>query len=215
MKEKDNRIFLIGAGDHAKVVLSALEACGFECAGIYDDNPALWGRSLWCLPILGQVAEMPDDVDIMAVVAVGDNGVRRDICGRFKNVRWPAVVHPRSIVDSSVRLGEGTIVIAGCIIESDTVVGRQSILNSGCYLGHDTEVGDYCHAAPRSATGNNVTLGEGVFLGIGSLVRPYTAIGGWTTVGLGGAVVKNIGPGGIWMGSPARMMPPAAEAREG
>lgn len=41
MMEKKEKVFLIGAGDHAKVVLSTLEACGVECAGIYDDNPEL------------------------------------------------------------------------------------------------------------------------------------------------------------------------------
>ena len=43
MERKEN-VFLIGAGDHAKVVLSTLEACHIGCAGIYDDNPALWGN---------------------------------------------------------------------------------------------------------------------------------------------------------------------------
>lgn len=30
MMEKKEKVFLIGAGDHAKVVLSTLEACGVD-----------------------------------------------------------------------------------------------------------------------------------------------------------------------------------------
>ncbi|EHL70748.1 acetyltransferase [Cloacibacillus evryensis] len=205
--EKKSRVFLIGAGNHAKVVLSALVACGFECMGIYDDDQELWGQTLWCLPIYGPVSKMPDTAETMAVLAIGDNGVRRAICEKFKNVCWPVVIHPKSEVDSSVRIGEGTIVMAGCIIEPDAVIGRHSIVNSGCYIGHDTKVGDYCHAAPRSAAGDNVTIADGVFLGIGSLVRPYTAIAENSAVGIGSAVIKDIGPGGTWVGSPARRIP--------
>ena len=66
MERKEN-VFLIGAGDHAKVVLSTLEACNIGCAGIYDDNPKLWGKSLWCIPILGPVSDMPDTPETMGL----------------------------------------------------------------------------------------------------------------------------------------------------
>ena len=64
MERKEN-VFLIGAGDHAKVVLSTLEASNIGCAGIYDDNPKLWGKSLWCIPILGPVSDKPDTLETM------------------------------------------------------------------------------------------------------------------------------------------------------
>ncbi len=85
MERKEN-VFLIGAGDHAKVVLSTLEACNIGCAGIYDDNPKLWGKSLWCIPILGPVSDMPDTPETMAIIAIGSNEVRRRMAARFKNV---------------------------------------------------------------------------------------------------------------------------------
>ena len=190
MMEKRDKVFLIGAGDHAKVVLSTLEACGVECAGIYDDNPELWGRTLWCLPIIGPVSEMPDTPETMAVIAIGSNVVRRKIRERFREACWPVFVHPMGIVHSSVRLGEGTVVFAGCIIESDAVIGKQSIINSGCFIGHDSRIGDFCHMAPKSAIADSVTLGNGVFLGLGSMVRPYTTILDDVTVGMGSSVVK-------------------------
>ncbi|MDO4561527.1 MAG: acetyltransferase [bacterium] len=204
MMEKKEKVFLIGAGDHAKVVLSTLEACGVECAGIYDDNPELWGRTLWCLPIIGPVSEMPDTPETMAVIAIGSNAVRREIREKFKEVCWPVFVHPQGIVHSSVRIGEGTIVFAGCIIESDAVIGKQSIVNSGCFIGHDSRIGDYCHMAPKSAVADSVMLGDGVFLGLGSMVRPYTTILDDVTVGMGSSVVKKLGPGGTYVGTPAR-----------
>ncbi len=204
MMEKKEKVFLIGAGDHAKVVLSTLEACGVECVGIYDDNPELWGRTLWCLPIIGPVSEMPDTPETMAVIAIGSNAVRREIREKFKEVCWPVFVHPQGMVHSSVRIGEGTVVFAGCIIESDTEIGKQCIINSGCFIGHDSRIGDYCHMAPKSAIADSVMLGDSVFLGLGSMVRPYTTILDDVTVGMGSSVVKKLGPGGTYVGTPAR-----------
>lgn len=212
MMEKRDKVFLIGAGDHAKVVLSTLEACGVECAGIYDDNPELWGRTLWCLPIIGPVSEMPDTPETMAVIAIGSNVVRRRIRERFREACWPVFVHPMGIVHSSVRLGEGAVVFAGCIIESDAVIGKQSIINSGCFIGHDSRIGDFCHMAPKSAIADSVTLGNGVFMGLGSMVRPYTTILDDVTVGMGSSVVKKLGPGGTYVGTPAkRIMTPVID----
>ena len=204
MMEKKEKVFLIGAGDHAKVVLSTLEACGVECAGIYDDNPELWGRTLWCLPIIGAVSEMPDTPETMAVIAIGSNTARRTIRERFKEVCWPVFVHPQGIVHSSVRIGEGTVVFAGCIIESDAEIGKQCLINSGCFIGHDSKIGDFCQMAPKSAIADSVMLGSGVFLGLGSMVRPYTTILDDVTVGMGSSVVKKLGPGGTYVGTPAR-----------
>lgn len=208
--EKKESVFLIGAGDHAKVVLSTLESCGVECAGIYDDNPDLWGKTLWCIPILGPVSDMPDTPETMAVIAIGANETRRRIYGQFKNVCWPVFVHPLGIVHSSVRIGEGTVVFAGCIIESDAVIGKHSIINSACFIGHDSIVGDFCHIAPRSTVANNAEVGNEVFLGLGAIVKPYTKISDDVMVGMGSAVVKDLDASGTYVGVPARKVMPLA-----
>ncbi|MDO5116073.1 MAG: acetyltransferase [Synergistaceae bacterium] len=211
--DKKEKVFVIGAGDHAKVVLSTLEACGVECAGIYDDNPELWGKTLWCVPILGPVSDMPDTAETMAVIAIGSNEIRRSIHENFKNVCWPVFVHPLGIVHSSVRIGEGSIIFAGCIIESDAEIGKQSIINSACFIGHDCKIGSFCHLAPKSMTGNNVSVGDGVFLGIGAIVKPYVKVSDDVMIGMGSAVLKNIEFPGTYVGVPARkIMPPVPVA---
>ena len=216
VKKTHDKVFLIGAGDHAKVVLSTLEACGVQCAGIYDDDPDLAGKTLWCLPILGPVSKMPDSEDIMAVIAIGDNKARRRIAGSFKNVCWPVFVHPLGIVHSSVRIGQGTVILPGCIIESDACVGDHCIVNSGCYIGHDTIIGDFCHLAPKSGIANNSELGDEVFIGMGAVIRPYIHIENSVTVGMGSTVLKNLTKDGTYVGSPARrIMTPITGTDEG
>ncbi|MEG1603658.1 MAG: acetyltransferase [Cloacibacillus sp.] len=211
MKSQD-KVFLIGAGDHAKVVLSTLEACGVECAGIYDDDPELAGKTLWCIPILGPVSAMPDTADTMAVIAIGANEARKEIASRFKNVCWPVFVHPLGIVHSSIRIGKGSVVFAGCLIESDAVIGDHCIVESTCFVGHDAKVGSFSHLGPKSGIANNCEVGPGAFIGMGAIIRPYVKISENVTVGMGSTVVKNLPPNGTYVGTPARrIMTPVVE----
>lgn len=207
-ERKKDKIYMVGAGDHAKVVLSTLEACNVECVGIYDDNPALWGKTLWCIPILGAISTMPDTSETMAVIAMADLDTRQRIFEQFKNVCWPVFVHPFSIVHSSVHLCEGTIVLPGSIIESDAHLGKHCIIQSGCFIGHDTRLGNFCHMTPKSVVANNVKLGKKVFLGIGAVVRPYVTVVDNVTIGMGSAVVSDIDKSGMYLGVPAQMVVP-------
>lgn len=200
-------IYLIGAGSHAKVVLTTLEACGIGCKGIFDDDESLRGQEVWNVPILGTTANMPDTADTVAVVGIASNKTRMEIVNRFQNVAWPIIIHPLTVVHSSVRIGEGTVILAGCIIQADTVVGRHAIINTAAVIDHDCQIGNYCHLAPRSCVADGVAMHDCSFLGIGSLVIPYINIGEGAVVAAGSTVISNLDADGAYVGSPARRMP--------
>lgn len=203
-------IYLIGAGNHAKIVMSTLEACGIGCKGIYDDDETLRGQEIWNVPILGTIAEMPDTEDTMALIGIGSNKTRMEIAERFRNVAWPIIIHPMTVVHSSVRIGQGTVILAGSIVHADTVIGRHSILGTAAVVSHDCILGSYCHLASRTCVADAVSIGDGAFLGIGSVVTPYVNIGEGVVVGPGSTVVGNLEAGGMYGGNPARRMPKAS-----
>ena len=78
------------------------------------------------------------------------------------------------------------------------------ILNTGATVDHDCVIGDAVHIAPGSHLAGNVTLEEGVFLGIGTVVIPGRRIGAWTRVGAGAAVVHDLAANVTAIGVPAR-----------
>lgn len=207
-------IYLIGAGSHAKIVMTTLEACGIGCKGIFDDDEALRGQEVWNVPILGTVSEMPDTSDTVAVIGIASNRTRRGIAQRFKNVAWPVIIHPQSVVHSSVRIGEGTAILAGCIIQADTVIGSHSIINTASVIDHDCIISDYCHVAPRSCVADGVLMGEGAFLGIGSVVIPYINIGTGAVIGAGSVVTSNLECESAYVGNPARRIPKSPNNEE-
>jgi acetyltransferase EpsM len=50
----------------------------------------------------------------------------------------------------------------------------------------------------------SVHVGEGAFLGIGSVVSPGVRIGRWTTLGAGAVAIRDLADGTVAVGVPAR-----------
>lgn len=197
------QVYVIGAGGHAKVVISTLLAAGGNIQAIFDDDPQKWGGSLLGIPVTGSTSELGRLTSARAVIAIGDNAARRRLAKRFQRVNWVTVVHPSAIVDTSVRIGPGTVVFAGTVIQPATVIGAHSIINTGATVDHDCFVEDYAHIAPGAHVGGRVRLGEGGFLGIGSTVISGVMVGRWTVVGAGGVVVRDLPDDVVAIGVPA------------
>ena len=209
---KKESLYVIGAGNHAKIVLSTLEASGMECAGIYDDDASLHGKCLWNVPILGPISALADTPGTMAVIAISDNDIRKEIASRFENICWSVLVHPQTCVHSSVHLREGTVVFPGALILADTKIGAHTIINTAAVINQDAEIGSFCHIAPSCAIGNSVKIADRSFIGMGAIVIPYVSINENVTVGAGSTVIKDSGPEGMYVGSPARrVMRPVLE----
>jgi sugar O-acyltransferase (sialic acid O-acetyltransferase NeuD family) len=199
-------VAVIGAGGHAKVVISTLRAGGLDVVGVYDDDPAKRGQQIAKVPVIGLVAEIHSGTAGAFVIAIGSNALRRQVAERLSFVRWLTVVHPNAYVHGSVKVGPGTVVFAGAVIQPDTIIGRHCIINTGATVDHDCSLGNFTHVAPGCHLAGEVSLAEGVFMGIGSVAIPGIKIGEWTTVGAGGVVVTDLPPRQTAVGVPARVV---------
>lgn len=210
-----NPFYIIGAGGQSKVVLSMLKECGRKCAGIFDDDEKLCGSSLEGIPIKGPISDMPDKEDTEAFVAIGDNMTRQEIEGRFSKVRWPLLVHPSAYLHPSVQIGEGSIIFPGTIIHAQVVIGRHVIINSAAVLGYGTKIGNFSHIGMRSSIADGVIVDENVLLGMGSVVISNIHLFRDITIGAGSTIIKKLGPGGVYVGNPARrILRPIIESEE-
>lgn len=198
--------YLLGAGGHAKVILSTLLKLGYSCQGVYDDDPGLWGKNLWNIPIKGPIFELKDISSNSAIVSIGDNKVRKTITENFKNISWVTLVHPNSYIHDTVQLGEGTVIFAGTVIQPDSVIGNHTIINTSASIDHDCVIGNYVHIAPGCHIAGGVSIGDNVFMGISSSVIPYKTVAPNVTIGAGGCVVSDIKRQGTYVGVPAKML---------
>jgi len=49
----------------------------------------------------------------------------------------PVIISPDAIVDQSVTIGEGTVVIPGVVINVDVFIGKNCIINTKSSIDHD------------------------------------------------------------------------------
>lgn len=197
-------IYVIGASGHAKVIIAAIRAGGSVCSGVFDDDEKFYGKNIMGIPVLGKVSDIPDKDSTKAVIAIGQNYIRKKVKEMFTHVLWQTVIHPHTWIDSTVKIAEGSVVFAGAVIQPDTTVGAHSIINTSASVDHDCIIGSYCHIAPGAHLAGGVVVGDNVFMGIGSVSVQYIDICEGVTLGAGAVVVKSINTPGTYIGAPAR-----------
>ena len=199
-----NRLVIIGAGGHGKVIADNALKNGYTDICFADDRAA---GTCMGLPIIGTSAELEalDDGRTEFLIGIGSNQVRKRIAERSA-LPWATLIHPSAQIAADVTLGPGTVVMAGAVINASAKVGAHCIINTGAIVEHDNVLGDYVHISPRAALGGTVRVGAMTHIGIGAAVRNNTEICGSCTVGSGAVIVKNIECGGTYVGVPARIM---------
>ncbi|HEY9870016.1 MAG TPA: acetyltransferase [Candidatus Obscuribacterales bacterium] len=197
-------IVIIGAGGHGKVVLDAILKEGrFQVLSFVDEAGAE-GDSFCGLPVS---PTMDGFVEPWFVVAVGDNRARRRLFLQARERGWraAAIIHPSAIIAGDVTIGGGTVVLAGVVVNPATVIDTNCIINTAATIDHDCVISSDVHVAPGCRLAGEVTIGQGTFLGIGTIVIPRIKIGSWATAGAGSVVVGAVEDNCTVMGVPARV----------
>lgn len=205
------QILILGAGGHAQVVADMLlqtREAGQKIVpiGYLDDNPALHGKMLLNLPVLGDISVLEKIPHEAVVIAIGNNQMRRRLAEDLvlANETFLIARHPSSVIAPDVRIGPGTMICAGAIVNTGSAIGAHVILNTGCTVDHHSVVGDYVHIAPGVHMGGEVVIEEGALIGIGATIAPRMSVGAWATVGAGAVVTKPVPPGVTVVGVPAK-----------
>ncbi len=94
--------------------------------------------------------------------------------------------------------------MAGVVINSSSRIGRGCIINTSSSIDHDNSIEDYVHISPGVKTAGSVGIGNGTWLGIGSVVSNKVNIYSGCKVGAGAVVVKDITEPGTYVGVPVR-----------
>jgi acetyltransferase-like isoleucine patch superfamily enzyme len=62
------------------------------------------------------------------------------------------------------------------------------------------------HINPESSGEYTTTLGDNVYLGVGSIILPGVTIGDNSVIGAGAIVTRDVPPGVVAVGNPARVI---------
>lgn len=195
------RLMVIGAGGHAKVVVDAAIAAGYEIAGVV-------GREGDSGTVLGtQVSFDRSAVEADGfIVAVGDNALRALHFSECvsEGLTPVCVIHPSAIIGRDVVVEDGAFIAAGVVVNPCAHIGHNAILNTGCTIDHDCRIGAHAHIGPGVSLCGSVRVGEGALVGVGASAIPGVRIGERAVVGAGAAVVRDVPANSVWAGVPAR-----------
>jgi sugar O-acyltransferase (sialic acid O-acetyltransferase NeuD family) len=209
MAMSTERVFVFGASGHAKVVIDILERLpGVEIAFAVDDAPDAKGRLLCGYDVIGGREELlarRHAVDA-GIVTIGDNAARGKVATwlQSEDIRLRTAIHPAATVAKRVTIGEGSVIMAGCVINSDTSLGMNVIINTGATVDHDCTIGDEAHIAPGCHICGGVSVGARCLLGAGSSVIPGVHIGTGALIGAGSTVIADIADNARGAGNPVR-----------
>ncbi len=204
------RCVIVGAGGHGRVVLDILIRAGHhQVIGFLDSNQGAWGRRMDGLPILGDLGRLPglrDEGLAGAIVAIGDNGIRRAFADRIDALGVPLInaIHPSANLAHNVALGRNVVIAAGALVCAHCQIGDSVILNTGCIVDHESMIGTAAHICPGARLAGRVMVESGAFVGIGATVLQCLRIGCEAVIGGGAVVIHDVEPLTTVVGVPAR-----------
>lgn len=122
------------------------------------------------------------------------------------------------LVREETRIGDGCLVGSGSIIDDRCIIGDRVSIQTGVYVPTGTRIADDVFLGPRVCLTNDkkmgrgdwklegITIEEGARLGANCTVLPGLVIGADSVIGSGAVVTKDVPPGKIVVGNPARVL---------
>ena len=193
---------IYGASGHAKVIIDIIHSRMEQIHHIIDDNTAITG--IYSYPVVHELT--PEIMRKKTIIAIGNNETRKRIAEKLQTSAAKPIHHASAVVDATVEMGNGSVVMANATINADTIIGQHCIVNTASTIEHDCVIANFVHISPNAVLAGGVVVGEGAQIGIGAMVIPGIRIGKWSTVGAGAVVIEDVPDYATVVGNPGRVI---------
>ncbi|MCI0705124.1 MAG: acetyltransferase [Planctomycetia bacterium] len=215
-------LIILGTSGSAYDVLDIVEAINarspaWELVGFLDDARTPGERHL-NLEVLGPLTAASRFERCLFVNVIGSDRsyrLRPQLIARtgLPADRFATLVHPQAGVSSRARFGRGVVVNFGASVAGNVTVGDHVSIGPGSVIGHDSVIGPFAMLAPAAIVSGFCQVGEGSYIGAGAMIRQTVRVGACALVGMGAVVVKDVPPGAVVVGNPARPIASAVSPR--
>ena len=108
----------------------------------------------------------------------------------------------RVIIQDGVTIGAGTCIDRGAW--EDTVIGENTKIDNLVQIAHNVRIGRNCLLAAHTGISGSVVVADGVAFGGRAGIADHINIGAGARIAAAAGVMKDVPPGEMWVGSPAR-----------
>jgi len=116
----------------------------------------------------------------------------------FRTPSTRLVIGNNNVVREFVTIHQG--------LTSITEIGNHGYFMAYSHIAHDCKIGNHVKIANNVQMGGYSAVLEGAYLGLSAVVHQFTVIGAYSMIGMGSVVTRNIPPGYLVVGSPARAL---------
>lgn len=200
-----DRLVIIGASGHGKVIADIAKLNGYQEIIFLDDDLSKRKNGLY--DVVGTTKDIDKYLEKYDfIIAIGNNEIRKKITKQLdtKNIIQPVLIHPSAVVDATVTISSGTVVMANTAINADTKIGKGCIINTAATVDHDGNIADFVHLSPGVHIAGTVNIGANTWVATGASIINNLDICNDCIIGAGAVVVKDIKEQGTYIGVPAR-----------
>ena len=197
-----NKLVIVGASGHGKVIADIAKLNGYKEIVFLDDNEAVDECAGY--PVVGSSCDFTK-VEKDVVIAIGNAKIRSRIQEQYESQGFHLVtlIHPNATVADFAQIGVGSVVMAGAVINPYAKLCKGCIVNTCASVDHDCEVRDYVHVAVGAHLCGTVEVGAYTWIGAGATVSNNISICPECMIGAGAVVVKDLDEQGTYVGVPA------------
>jgi UDP-3-O-[3-hydroxymyristoyl] glucosamine N-acyltransferase len=105
-------------------------------------------------------------------------------------------------IEGDVEIGPFATIARGSV--GDTVIAKGCRIGQHVNVGHDCRVGDHTLIIAGASLAGWVRVGKNCKIYQGACIKNGVCIGDGAVIGMGAVVIKDVGPGEVWAGNPAR-----------
>jgi sugar O-acyltransferase (sialic acid O-acetyltransferase NeuD family) len=194
-----------GAKGHCLVVVSAMRRLGLGLPEVIVDNDLHAASPLpGVLLVKGEIglrawlASSPSPATPRtAILAIGGSRGRdrvelANILEQKFDIKGRTLIDPLACVCDEVHIGPGSQLLARSVLQANASIGGQCIVNTGAIVEHECHIGNGVHIGPGATLAGLVQVSDFAFIGAGAIV------------GAGAVVTRDVRPGQVVVGVPAR-----------
>ncbi|SDJ26118.1 sugar O-acyltransferase, sialic acid O-acetyltransferase NeuD family [Lachnospiraceae bacterium G41] len=212
-------LIIVGAGEHGRMMFNFFkESTDYNVISFAVEEKYYNWDIIEGIPVITVERLIKDykPEDIQLFVAITFNNMNRERKRLYEYLNkygfsFVSYIHPSSIVDKTVKIGENVVIMENNVVQYNVSIGNNVVVQAGGVIAHSTKIEDDVWIAPCSSIAGFVNIGQGSFIGINSTICNNLEIAPKTIIGGGSVIHKTIAEEGVYVGNPFRKIKDSSE----